>query len=167
MTGDLSNDGFATVPDALPSVQVDALVAALAALDAGYGLRNLLRDCPAVARVAETLKSIVKPVLGEGAFAARGLFFDKLPGANWEVGWHQDLSIAVVERIETPGFTGWSVKQGGPACPAAGARAGEDADAAVAPRRLRRGKRTVARSARLPSERPFERRTNRALEAHG
>jgi len=29
---------------------------------------------------------------------------------NWLVPWHQDLAIAVAGRIETPGFTGWSVK---------------------------------------------------------
>jgi ectoine hydroxylase-related dioxygenase (phytanoyl-CoA dioxygenase family) len=39
-------------------------------------------------------------------------FFDKTPESNWRVPWHQDLAIAVAERIETPGFTGWSVKDG-------------------------------------------------------
>lgn len=109
---DLETDGFAILAGVISAAKVDALAAALAELGAGYGMRNLLRACPAVAALAEELKSLVAPVLGKEAFAARGILFDKLPGANWEVGWHQDLSIAVAERIDAPGFSGWSVKRG-------------------------------------------------------
>jgi ectoine hydroxylase-related dioxygenase (phytanoyl-CoA dioxygenase family) len=45
-------------------------------------------------------------------FLVRAIFFDKNPEANWSVPWHQDLAIAVEKQIETPGFTGWSVKDG-------------------------------------------------------
>jgi hypothetical protein len=40
------------------------------------------------------LRALVEPVLGEGCFPVRGILFDKVPGANWKVPWHQDLSIA-------------------------------------------------------------------------
>jgi len=111
---DLKRDGFVILTDVIPASRADALAEALAGLGAGYGMRNLLRACPAVAELADDLKALVAPVLGEGAFAARGIFFDKSPGANWEVGWHQDLSIAVAERIDAPGFGGWSIKRGVP-----------------------------------------------------
>ena len=42
----------------------------------------------------------------------RGILFDKTPGANWNVVWHQDLSIAVRERRDVPGFGPWSQKAG-------------------------------------------------------
>jgi hypothetical protein len=51
-------------------------------------------------------------------FAARAmkpvrvLFFDKTIETNWAVPWHQDRTIAVSERVETPGFGAWSVKEG-------------------------------------------------------
>ena len=44
----------------------------------------------------------------------RGILFDKTPGANWKVGWHQDLSIAVKKRVDVPGFGPWSEKAGVP-----------------------------------------------------
>jgi ectoine hydroxylase-related dioxygenase (phytanoyl-CoA dioxygenase family) len=112
MNQSLLIDGFRILPHVLSSETISKLAAAMASLDARHGLRNLLRNCPAVAALAEELKPLVTPLLGNGAFPARGLFFDKIPGANWEVGWHQDLSIAVAERVELPGFGGWSVKQG-------------------------------------------------------
>jgi ectoine hydroxylase-related dioxygenase (phytanoyl-CoA dioxygenase family) len=78
------------------------------------GLRNLLRNHPRVLKLSKSAKllSIVKQFGGSAAFPVRAIFFDKNPAANWVVSWHQDLAIAVVERIETPGFTGWSVKDG-------------------------------------------------------
>lgn len=44
----------------------------------------------------------------------RALAFDKTAEANWAVGWHQDRTIAVRERVEAPGFGPWSVKDGVP-----------------------------------------------------
>ena len=42
----------------------------------------------------------------------RGLYFDKLPEANWKVPWHQDLSIAVRARLDVEGFGPWTEKAG-------------------------------------------------------
>jgi ectoine hydroxylase-related dioxygenase (phytanoyl-CoA dioxygenase family) len=111
---DLNRDGFAVLTNVISASRADTLAETLAGLGAGYGMRNLLHACPPVASLARELKALVAIVLGADAFAARGIFFDKLPGANWEVGWHQDLSIAVAERIDAPGFGGWSVKRGVP-----------------------------------------------------
>lgn len=117
-------DGFHLSPPILEASVIGSLIDSLAELErqrdaAGKrmksrGARNLLHDCPAVAALAygTALKNLLLPVLGPTAFPVRSLFFDKLAGANWQVGWHQDLSIAVAERVEVPGFTGWSVKQG-------------------------------------------------------
>lgn len=117
-------DGFQVVPPIVGASVIDSLIEGLAELkvqrEAGrsragsYGARNLLRNCLAVTALAHShvLKELLRPVLGAAAFPVRALFFDKLTGANWQVGWHQDLSIAVTERVEVPGFTGWSVKQG-------------------------------------------------------
>lgn len=114
MIDSLQSDGFMVLPTVLTPARSDNLAAAIGRLNPTHGLRNLLQNCPAVAALAEELEVFANPVLGAEAFPVRGLFFDKVPGANWEVGWHQDLSIAVAERLETPDFTGWSVKQGVP-----------------------------------------------------
>jgi ectoine hydroxylase-related dioxygenase (phytanoyl-CoA dioxygenase family) len=55
---------------------------------------------------------MVEERIGPMAFPVRGIFFDKRSGANWGVPWHQDLAIAVAQRIETPGFGPWSIKEG-------------------------------------------------------
>jgi ectoine hydroxylase-related dioxygenase (phytanoyl-CoA dioxygenase family) len=40
----------------------------------------------------------------------RATLFDKTPGANWGVFWHQDLSIAVEAKHELDGFSAWTRK---------------------------------------------------------
>src|SRR5688500_16968534 len=66
-----------------------------------FARRNLL-DVPAVADLVASpaLGEVVLAILGERARAVRGILFDKTPDANWLVPWHQDLSIAVRERLD-------------------------------------------------------------------
>ena len=78
------------------------------------GVRNLLQTSKSVAKLANgmELASLCQTVLGQNAFPVQAIFFDKTSGSNWRVPWHQDLSIAVAERVESAGFDGWSVKDG-------------------------------------------------------
>lgn len=78
------------------------------------GLRNLLERMPEARAIAEApaLRAVVAAAVDPGARIVRAILFDKAPGANWALGFHQDTVIAVAERIETPGFGPWSVKDG-------------------------------------------------------
>lgn len=44
----------------------------------------------------------------------RSILFDKTATENWPVAWHQDLTIAVKQQKQTPGYTPWSTKDGIP-----------------------------------------------------
>jgi ectoine hydroxylase-related dioxygenase (phytanoyl-CoA dioxygenase family) len=81
-----------------------------------YGGRDLLWRIPEIGRLARSLElmAIAQAALGPGAFAVRGLFFDKTPTVNWNLPWHQDLTIAVQERRDRPGFGPWTRKGGIP-----------------------------------------------------
>jgi ectoine hydroxylase-related dioxygenase (phytanoyl-CoA dioxygenase family) len=125
----VGRDGFALVSGALTSERVHSLRVEFAGAAARpenqaasrragsvYGLRNALA-IPAVRAVAASPEvcALLAGVLGPAAFPVRALFFDKAPGANWTVVWHQDLSIAVRERVAAPaGWGAWSEKAGVP-----------------------------------------------------
>jgi ectoine hydroxylase-related dioxygenase (phytanoyl-CoA dioxygenase family) len=49
---------------------------------------------------------------GRAARPVRAILFDKSQAANWSLGWHQDRTIAVRARIDTPGFGPWTIKSG-------------------------------------------------------
>lgn len=55
---------------------------------------------------------IAAGLISAAAKPVRAVLFDKTPDANWIVAWHQDRTICVRERIETPGFGPWSTKDG-------------------------------------------------------
>jgi ectoine hydroxylase-related dioxygenase (phytanoyl-CoA dioxygenase family) len=112
--------GYAVIPAVLRPAEVDALRAAVERLsrnvDLGVrgGVRDLFSILPEAGALAthSGLCALAESVLGPGCAAVRGILFDKTPGANWKVAWHQDLTIAVAQRTERPGFGPWSEKAG-------------------------------------------------------
>lgn len=114
---EIEERGFTTLDPYLDRVSIELLIQDLAALNitsGRAGIRNLLELVPSIRRLAQSqeLRSIVEPILGKTARVVRGIFFDKHPSANWKVPWHQDLSIAVKERLDLPDYHPWSVKEG-------------------------------------------------------
>jgi len=120
----IDRDGYAIMHGVLDESALAAWRSAIQPVDwtadgaqvqAKHAARNLL-DLPDVRQLATSppLIDLVKPVIGKSAQPVRGILFNKVDGANWKVPWHQDLAIAVRERIDTEGFGPWSVKQGVP-----------------------------------------------------
>ncbi len=110
-------DGFCVIEGVLGADELARLLALvesdLAKPDGRGGVRNLL-NFPAMRGLAESAAviEIVDGALGPGAQPVRGILFDKTSDANWKVPWHQDVTIAVAERVETEGYGPWSRKDG-------------------------------------------------------
>ena len=119
----IERDGFAILETLIHSTTLDRIekelqhieVDHLASQRAGkaFGLRNLMSSVPLTRDLAnsETLRSLVEPVLGRSAQVVRTIYFDKHKDANWKVAWHQDLTIAVREKVDVEGFRAWSNRQ--------------------------------------------------------
>ena len=56
--------------------------------------------------------SIAARTLGRASRPVRAILFDKTAETNWSLAWHQDRTICLRRRIETPGFGPWTVKDG-------------------------------------------------------
>ena len=122
----LSQYGFVIAPEALESTCVDRFVALIDVARSAdnaenvtnssgtYGLRNLTDVVPEVTELVRhpAIVQRVTEVIGPDAFMTRATLFDKTPGANWGVFWHQDLSIAVEVKHEVDGFSAWTRKAG-------------------------------------------------------
>ncbi|MCL1466445.1 phytanoyl-CoA dioxygenase family protein [Argonema galeatum] len=111
--------GFSIVEGVIGTNQIEALKnslqSAMQSSDAkGYAMRRLLEAIPMVRQLCweVPIRNLVEPILGKKAFPVRGIFFDKNPQANWGVSWHQDMTIAVKQRINIPRFRTWSIKDG-------------------------------------------------------
>ena len=77
-----------------------------------YGIRDLLNLSPAIRAFSksQTVLKIARSILGKDARVVRAIFFNKTAEANWKVPWHQDLTIAVKERIDREDFSAWTRK---------------------------------------------------------
>ena len=80
------------------------------------GQRRLLEQSEAVRGLArgETALGLARLLLGPDARPVKAVLFDKTAEANWTLPWHQDLTVALAQRREVPGFTRWSLKAGVP-----------------------------------------------------
>jgi hypothetical protein len=118
---DVEKNGFATCRAVASPSEIVELLAAISRMNehpglrkkmAVFAVRNLLEECPAIRTFTSSLfvRRLVEPVLGTECFPVRGILFDKVPAANWKVPWHQDVTIAVQNRIEADGFGPWSTK---------------------------------------------------------
>jgi len=110
--------GFVITPPVVPTDALDELTRELTPLlgrGARGGVRHLL-DVETVRALARSapVRHIAESILGPDCFAVRGILFDKSPDANWKVVWHQDLTIAVREQRDVPGFGPWTEKDGVP-----------------------------------------------------
>lgn len=115
----IQKNGFSIVEGVLNANQIAACRNSLqSAIEnsntKSYGMRRLLEIVPMLRQLCNEIpiRKLVEPILGKKAFPVRSIFFDKNPQANWGVSWHQDMTIAVKQRIDISGFSPWSIKDG-------------------------------------------------------
>ena len=139
----VAEKGFAIVSSILKKSECTELGKLFGAVD-GPGRRGIL-GLPQIARLAfsKRLLDLVQPHLPAQPRPVRGIYFDKNPEANWLVAWHQDLTLAVRNQFDVPGFGPWSVKEGVPHVQPPVFLL-EDVDHSAAPGRLRRGERRAS-----------------------
>ena len=108
--------GYSIVPGIFARAEMVAVVAALV----GHTLRRtkagarhvlnvpVVRDFAADPRMLD----IAREFVGATAVPFRATLFDKSPGANWLVVWHQDTALPLRARIEHGHWGPWSTKAG-------------------------------------------------------
>ena len=77
------------------------------------GIRHADKKILAVAQLAQSrlVMDAVHLFLGPGAQLSRAIVFNKTQLNNWQVGWHQDKTVAVAQKFAAPGWHTWSVKE--------------------------------------------------------
>jgi hypothetical protein len=121
ITAEVEVNGFAIREAVFSQIEVDKLLVSLEKIGEDgpvrkrggiFAIRNLLDASSEIRTLAHSssVRKLVEPVLGLESFPVRGILFDKIPDANWKVPWHQDVTIAIQEKIGVEGFGPWSVK---------------------------------------------------------
>lgn len=120
----IEQDGFAFVRDCLSADLVGQLrelcstppenASVARRGDSVYGIRSLLTHVPRLREIlsAPPFAPLVTAIAGPLAKPVMGVYFDKPPGANWPVPWHQDVTFRVRQWREVPGFEPRPVRDG-------------------------------------------------------
>ena len=110
---EFKKDGYFVIPGVIDAVLNRRLGAFVAGIAGGAGSRTLLEEAWC-AHLAGALRgdARIRSLLPRDAVAVQCTLFDKSPSKNWLVALHQDLSIAVKERVESPECSGWTEKEG-------------------------------------------------------
>ena len=107
--------GFSVHPDVLAAEETAAVLEALDRVHgrSRAGARHLMGH-QAVAALARDprLQALAERALGKSAVPYRATLFDKSPGSNWLVVWHQDTALPLRFRRDRPGWGPWSIKSG-------------------------------------------------------
>jgi ectoine hydroxylase-related dioxygenase (phytanoyl-CoA dioxygenase family) len=114
MRRDIDDLGFFVLSDVLSLSQCDGAIRAISSHCSDRpGSRNLM-DSSWCRDLAVVLKrdARIASVLPDAGVAVQCTLFDKSPETNWLVAFHQDLSIPVRERVNSPQCVAWSVKEG-------------------------------------------------------
>jgi ectoine hydroxylase-related dioxygenase (phytanoyl-CoA dioxygenase family) len=109
---DLEQDGLQRFPQLLSDDHLRAIEEIVGGKAASAGVRifgnpyleSWFSDGPILREVQSVIGSQARPV--------RAILFDKTPGANWALGWHQDRTIAIRRHLEVTGFEHWTTKGG-------------------------------------------------------
>ena len=111
MLSELDRTGYHICAPLYRSNELAAIEQAIhtAGIERAFGVRQFLSRVPGVIPTIfnDQLRALLHGLLPGGARVIRSLYFDKPPSANWNVNWHQDLTIDVTHREDRPGFRNW------------------------------------------------------------
>lgn len=77
-----------------------------------FAIRQVLQEIPKLQKLIfnKKLKDLIKTIGNDGYFVVKSIYFDKPATSNWFVPYHQDLTISLVEKIETKNYINWTKK---------------------------------------------------------
>lgn len=102
---------FARALDEAACIRLEAALAALPTSMPGVRIGGDPQLKPFL-ETAGPIGAIAATALGSEARPVRAILFDKTAERNWALGWHQDRTIVVKERIDADGFGPWTIKSG-------------------------------------------------------
>ena len=113
MEQSFATNGFAVVPSVLCAEECEAIANVISpVLAASGGSRCLLSHSWCIALASQLRTHPMLSTMVPAAFiAAQCTYFEKSTARNWLVPIHQDLSIPVAERVNSPALSGWSKKE--------------------------------------------------------
>ncbi len=117
------NDGFTIVDDIYTADEIGQIIKLIDETDqsnisfrnAGglFAIRRFLYQIPKAKDILfnSKLKQLIANTFGNEFFIMKAIYFDKPEQSNWFVSRHQDLTIAVKNKVDVNGYGSWTKKE--------------------------------------------------------
>ncbi|MDF2515442.1 MAG: phytanoyl-CoA dioxygenase [Sphingobacterium sp.] len=119
----IKKDGFTIIKDVFSNNEIRELARLIEQTDQSrdsfrhssdlFAVRQLIKEIPNLNTgiFNNNLRAIISQLFGSDYFIVKSIYFDKPETSNWYVSYHQDLTISVLKKVNTEGFSNWTVKQ--------------------------------------------------------
>lgn len=109
-----NHKGFQIIENIYSKSEIDSIVDLIKVknIENKFGVRNFLIDHPEFIKTLfnDNLIQVLKIISPDNVKAIKSIYFDKPPSANWNVNWHQDLTINLKAIKEIPQYKNWRKK---------------------------------------------------------
>ncbi len=112
---ELKETGFSITKSIFTSEELLELISLIEYSKENYAIRQLINKKPEILTVifkSKKFRVLYNTICDKNYFLSKAIFFNKPSKSNWFVGYHQDLSISVKNKLETKGFSNWTNKNG-------------------------------------------------------
>ena len=119
----ITKNGFAIIDNVFTPEEIDSILLIISTANSTkptfrrtndlFAIRQFFKELPRIRELVFTkkLNLLIVDLFGTDYSIVKSLYFDKPPKSNWFVAWHQDLTISVDKKVDTEGFSLWTVKQ--------------------------------------------------------
>lgn len=119
----ISTDGFAIINDFYTEQALNGILETISEADQSgaafrksrnlFAIRQFFREVPhSFSLVFDgRLEHLISHLFGVGYFVVKSIYFDKPENSNWCVPYHQDLTIAVLNKVQSGDYLNWTKKQ--------------------------------------------------------
>lgn len=106
--------GFEIINSVYTENQINRILKAIKELriENRFGVREFLYKYSELQKLVfnSGLKNIIRSISPICKLSIKSIYFDKPPNANWNVNWHQDLTINLKSKNKIEGFKNWRKK---------------------------------------------------------
>jgi ectoine hydroxylase-related dioxygenase (phytanoyl-CoA dioxygenase family) len=126
LKNELNSEGFSIIESIYSNSEIDALTSIIENAikmksqnstfrqsDDLFAIRQFHKEIPEALDFIfnEKMVTLISSTLGKDYFITKSIYFDKPEKSNWWVAYHQDLTIAVNQKVAIKHFENWTHKQ--------------------------------------------------------
>ena len=111
---ELEANGFSIRDVIFTQSEVNTLIQVIENYSDDFSIRQLVNQIPEIQEIIfenKLFRELFQSICSENYFLSKAIYFNKPSKSNWFVGYHQDMSISVKEKIVDENYTNWTLKK--------------------------------------------------------